>query len=336
MRPGRWLFIVFLALFAPRALGAVLSPQGEPARPRWFKGNTHVHTLESDGDSTPDEVTAWYKKHGYNFLVLTDHNVHARVDALSRKYDEDGRFLVMRGEEVTSGFEGQSVHVNGLDTKSEIGPQSGTSVLEILQKSVNAVRRQAGVPHINHPNFTWAITPEELQQVKDNKLFEISSGHPWTNDQGGGGRPGLEAAWDSILSNGVLLYGIAVDDAHHFRGGVSQDLALPGRGWVVVRSSRLDARSILDAMERGDFYASTGVHLMDYRVRSTGIGVAVRRGEGARFRIQFIGRHGRLLKEADGDIATYDFRGDEGYVRAKVIDSNGRIAWCQPVLVHPR
>src|SRR5687767_5129965 len=33
-------------------------------RGRWFKGNTHTHTLESDGDSPPELVARWYKTHG--------------------------------------------------------------------------------------------------------------------------------------------------------------------------------------------------------------------------------------------------------------------------------
>ncbi|HUE85466.1 MAG TPA: hypothetical protein VMO26_05250, partial [Vicinamibacterales bacterium] len=37
---------------------------------RWYKGNTHTHTLNSDGDSTPDDVVRWYREHGYRFLVL--------------------------------------------------------------------------------------------------------------------------------------------------------------------------------------------------------------------------------------------------------------------------
>ena len=36
---------------------------------RWYKGNTHTHTLNSDGDSTPDDVVRWYREHGYQFLV---------------------------------------------------------------------------------------------------------------------------------------------------------------------------------------------------------------------------------------------------------------------------
>lgn len=44
----------------------------------WYKGNTHTHTLWSDGDAAPELAVAWYKDHGYDFLSLTDHNTLSR------------------------------------------------------------------------------------------------------------------------------------------------------------------------------------------------------------------------------------------------------------------
>ena len=44
-------------------------------QPRWWKGNTHTHTWWSDGDSPPEIVSAWYREHDYDFLVLSDHNI---------------------------------------------------------------------------------------------------------------------------------------------------------------------------------------------------------------------------------------------------------------------
>jgi len=323
---------VILPLLLPILLPLVQPPRADV---QWFKGNTHAHTLESDGDSTPEEVTRWYKEHGYHFLVLTDHNVLTAVDRLNAKFAERGRFIVIKGEEVTSAFEGKAIHVNGLDTKETIGRQQGSSVQEILQKSVDAVRAQEGVPHINHPNFTWALTAQQLRAVKNNKLFEIYNGHPMVNNFGGGGIDGIEAAWDAILSHGVLLYGIAVDDAHHFKDLGNPKLAGPGRGWVVVRARELTGRAILDAMERGEFYASTGVELSDYQVTASAMTVSVKTESYAKYRIQFIGKGGVVIHEALDSPATYQFRGDEGYVRARVLESNGRVAWLQPVVVAP-
>jgi hypothetical protein len=327
---------VVLTIFASAILvGAAAplyaQPAGEP--PRWFKGNTHTHTLNSDGDSTPDDVVGWYRQHGYHFLVLTDHNFLTSVEGLNALHGADQQFLVLKGEEVTDSFGDKPLHVNGLDVARLVRPQQGTSVVDVLQRNVDAVRKENGVPHINHPNFRWAITPAELAQVQNTKLFEIYNGHPQTNNAGGGGVAGLEEAWDAILSTGTLLYGIAVDDAHVFRQPGNPDVAGPGRGWVMVRAARLDARLVLDALERGEFYASTGVVLTDVRSDSRSMTVDVKADAWAKYRIQFVGKGGRILRDVTEPSATYTMSGDEGYVRARVLESNGRMAWTQPVLV---
>jgi hypothetical protein len=303
---------------------------------QWYKGNTHTHTLNSDGDSTPDDVVRWYREHGYQFLVLTDHNFLTSVDALNALHGADEKFLVIRGEEVTDRFEDKSLHINGLDVNAVVQPQGGSSVVDVLQRNVDAIRQAKGIPHINHPSFRWSITAQDLQQVRNNRLFEIFNGHPQVNNVGGGNVPGLEEAWDAILTSGTLLYGIAVDDAHMFKAPGNPDVAGPGRGWVVVRAPRLEPRALLDALERGDFYASTGVELTEVRATTRQITVSVNATTFSKYRIQFIGRGGRLLREVPEPTATYEIRGDEGYVRTRVLESNGRMAWIQPLMVSSR
>lgn len=330
--------IMFRAIISASAVllcAASAHAQPAPDPPRWYKGNTHTHTLNSDGDSSPDDVVRWYREHGYHFLVLTDHNFLTSVDGLNALHGADQKFLVVKGEEVTDRFGDKPLHVNGLDVERAVPPQGGASVVDVLQRNVDAIRQENGVPHINHPNFRWAVTPDELAQVRNNRLFEIYNGHPQVNNVGGGGVPGLEEAWDAILSSGQLLYGIAVDDAHAFKRPGDPDVAGPGRGWVMVRAPRLEARSLLDAMERGDFYASTGVVLEEASADATAITVKVKADSWAKYRIQFVGKGGRLLREVAEPSATYAIAGDEGYVRARVLESNGRMAWVQPVAVRP-
>jgi hypothetical protein len=93
------------------ALGAC----SHAAAPRWFKGNTHTHTLWSDGDAAPEEVVEWYKSRGYDFLVLSDHNILSEgekwvsigetkddrvrpeaVERLRRRFGDD--WVVLRGD----------------------------------------------------------------------------------------------------------------------------------------------------------------------------------------------------------------------------------------------
>jgi len=312
---GRFALATLLCVSAGWVVARGMDDQGTPAG--WFKGNTHTHTINSDGDSTPDEVVRWYREHGYQFLVLTDHNFLTSVDGLNALHGATGRFLVVRGEEVTDRFGDKPIHVNGLVVADEVAPQGGAK----------------GVPHVNHPNYGWAITADELRQVENTKLIEIFNGHPLVNNLGGGGVPGLEQVWDTLLTSGRLIYGIAVDDAHTFKDPGNPAVAGPGRGWVMVRAPRLEARALVEALERGDFYATTGVVLADYQATPAEITVRVRPSSSSKYRIQFIGSGGRLLREATETQATYAFTGDEGYVRAKVLESNGLMAWCQPVRV---
>lgn len=311
-------------------------------RMQWYKGNTHTHTLNSDGDSTPDDVARWYREHGYQFLVLTDHNYLTSVDGLNALHGADNKFLVIKGEEVTDRFEKREIHINGLNVERLVQPQGGGSVIETVQRNVDAIRQAFGIPHINHPNFRWSITAEELQKVERYKLFEIFNGHPYVNNEGGGGVPSLEQMWDFLLFNGKLVYGIAVDDAHQFKRPWDRKAARPGQGWVMVRAESLAPRALFEAMEKGDFYASTGVELEDYRATDKMLVIRIKEEPSSKYRVQFIGKGenpykgGRILKEEISSPATYEIRGDEGYVRAKVIDSNGNSAWTQPVMVGRR
>lgn len=328
------LFVVCVLLGSTVALrrleDRVLTAQRQA--PRWYKGNTHTHTLNSDGDSHPDDVVKWYRSHGYQFVVITDHNVITSVDGLNALHGLDERFLVIRGEEVTDRFGGKPLHINALEPSRLIAPQGGASALDVVQRNVNAIRASDAVPHVNHPSFGWALSAEELAQVKNLTLFEIFNGHPQVNNDGGGGVPSLEAMWDQILSRGVLLYGLAVDDAHHFKRHDDRTASRPGKGWVYVRADSLAPRAILEAMERGDFYSSTGVELNDYVVTDSTMTVTVRETAWSKYRIQFIGRGGVVLQESLESPATYRFRGDEEYVRARVLESNGERAWMQPVI----
>ncbi len=66
--------VALLSLFGGMLACATLSTD-HGAEQRWWKGNTHTHTLWSDGDSAPELAARWYRERGYDFLVLSDHNV---------------------------------------------------------------------------------------------------------------------------------------------------------------------------------------------------------------------------------------------------------------------
>jgi len=320
------------AWMVARSAGAQ-APAAAPSPARWFKGNTHAHTLNSDGDSSPDDVVRWYRDRRYHFLVLTDHNFVTPVSGLNDVFGVEDRFLVISGEEITDRAGDKPVHVNALGATTLIRPQGGDRPGEVLQRDVAAARAAGAVAQVNHPNFGWALSSADLQQVAAPQLFEVYNGHPQVNNLGGGGAPAAEALWDEWLSSGQTVYGVASDDTHDLKRPWERQAAAPGRGWVMVRASRLTADAILGALARGDFYATTGVELADWQVTTRGVTVVVKEQSSARYRVQFIGKGGRVLKQVDAASAEYEFAGDEGYVRARITDSNGWVAWTQPAAV---
>lgn len=299
---------------------------------RWYKGNLHTHTLNSDGDSTPHEVTTWYREHGYNFLVLTDHNHLTDIAGLNAIHAAKEKFLLITGEEVTDSFQKKPIHINAFQPERLVEPQHGDSTAAVIQNNVNEIRQARGIPSVNHPNFHWAITIQDLMAVKGLGIFEVYNGHPMVNNDGGGGFASLDAMWDALLTARQRLYGIAVDDAHHFKK-FGKEFSNPGHGWVQVRAEALTPENILKAIEAGNFYASSGVTLRDVSVSPSEYRIEVAQAPNweEKTTTYFIGEHGRVLSTTHDGVAVYKFSGKETYVRARVESSGGARAWTQPV-----
>ena len=296
---------------------------------RWLKGNTHTHTTNSDGDTGPEAVARWYKNRKYDFLVLSDHNVFTDPATLASLMDST--FLLIPGEEVTTGFQKAAVHVNALGITRVIAAPRDSTLLGTVQKTVDAIRAERAVPHINHPNFLWSIDTATLFRVKNDRLLEIFNGHPTVHNIGGGDWPGMEDAWDALLTRGKKIYGIAVDDAHHFQGEFAKTRANPGRGWVVVRARLRDAREIVTALDDGRFYASTGPVVDEINVTESTLALTITRTGDFKYTTQFVGASGEILATDKSLTPSYRLRGTETYVRARVVDSSGATAWIQPV-----
>jgi hypothetical protein len=105
----------------------------------------------------------------------------------------------------------------------------------------------------------------------------------------------VERIWDVALTlrlavGGDLIYGLATDDCHayarHFKFG---DTALPGRAWICVRSQQLSPEHVLGAVNRGDYYCSSGVVLEEVETGDDGISLTIRPKRGVRYTTRFIG-----------------------------------------------
>ena len=304
---------------------------------QWFKGSLHAHTNESDGDSPPERVWEWHREHGYDFLVITDHNVLTEADSAAA--GEGQRPLLIPGEEITLVLGEVPIHLNGIGLKRqvrmarEVTPEIGTTVVETLRTAVGRIRDAGGLAQINHPNYKWAFDDRAMRQVDGASFLEIFNGHPVTNTLGGGGSPGVETMWDRLLTAGSRVWGVATDDSHHFTGEFAANRGNPGRGWVVVRAGELSQGAILKALEKGEFYASTGVSLSDVKASGRELSVEIEPVGDVRFTTVFTGESGRELWRSHGRSARYALSRLDGFVRATAYGSNGARAWTQPVFV---
>ena len=325
-------FFGFLALLI-LALALVTTAAQTPPALNWYRGNLHTHTINSDGDSSPYDVMAWYKRNGYQFLAITDHNTF--TDPALFDTNPSDNFLLIGAEEVTNA---KTVHLNAIGINKVVPPQAGSTVTEILQAAIDAIRAQGGIPLINHPNFRWAFTAREMLPLKGAVLVEIASGHPTVNHAGDGLVPATEQMWDELLSAGMRVFAVSVDDAHNFRQEFAIDRSNPGRGWVVARAAALTRDNILAALSAGEFYASTGVSLRDVRSTPASLTVDIQtsKDDPKRYQVVFIGKEGRTLAVSRENPASYRFMGSEGYVRARIEDSGGLRAWTQPVFLETR
>lgn len=292
-------------------------------------------------------------------------------------FQEEGRFLVFPSEEISDRYGSKPIHVNATNIQELIQPQGGNSVLEVTQNNINAVlaqREATGIPmfpHVNHPYFGWAMTPDDLIDLQGERFFEVYNGHPAVNNYGDSLRAGLEHVWDIVLTERLvagqpLMYGLAVDDAHNYHNQ-GLEYSNVGRGWVVVRADSLTTGSLIAAMEAGDFYSSTGVVLEDVQFDGSTLRIQIAGEAGVTYATEFVGTRrgytsqveqvqvgdrthtrrtygdgiGEVFAEATGTAIEYTLTGDELYVRAKITSSKPKtnpyqegefeVAWTQPV-----
>lgn len=306
------------------------------------------------------------QRHGTNWLVerQVSNNRQVKLKTLAEYrglFERRERFLMIPSEEITDRFRKHELHMNASNLREFIKPRGGTSVVDVLQRNLNAVLEQRVrtgqpmIPHINHPNFGWSITAEDLMPLRGARFFEVYNGHPSVFNEGDAHHPDLERLWDIALAFRLSelglgpLYGLAVDDAHRYHQYGPKE-SNPGRGWIQVRAPRLWASSLIAAMEAGDFYASTGVRLREVKRGSRGLSLVIDPEPGVEYTTRFVGTLrgfdptsrpapaapgtnalpitrlyspdiGAVLGEVKGLRAEYRFTGDELYVRATITSS---------------
>jgi hypothetical protein len=281
--------------------------------------------------------------------------------------EQANQFIMIQGEEISDKAEGKPVHMNASNLQDVIQPVGGETVRDVMRNNLRLVLEQEKssgreiLAHLNHPNFGYAVTAEDLASVLQERFFEVYNGHPGVNQLGDKDHISIERMWDIANAirltelGGEPLWGIATDDSHEYHGKPG---SRPGRGWVMVRARYLTPEHLIRAMKAAEFYASSGVVLDEVNFDSTAktLSLKISPVAGVTFTTEFVAT---LRGEKEGELPSadaigkvvatstsltpaYTFTGNEVYVRARVtssepaqdpsIQDQKQQAWTQPVL----
>jgi hypothetical protein len=311
-------------LFTPGKSGphldlfSIANPYDCPGR--FYKAQLHLHTSNSKDVATKLPVTETilkYKKAGYHFVVITDHDTITTYPELN-----SSDFICIPGVEITLPFVfwplGKHLVVINPGHQMERLPTGRASrpKLSKLHFSGNALMIPA------HPNWRgnlgtgyWYL--KDILKMGDCRFVEIYNVHS-------------DSSWDVRLWHQLLtirgyqkpVWGIAVDDTDN---GEPLDL-----GWIMVKTKDISENSLITAVKNGCFYATTGPEA-GFQVEGGRIEVTTT----TKSRIDFIDAQNKIVASFSANSGRYQPRGQEGFIRVEIRDENGRAAWSQPFFLIP-
>lgn len=304
------------------------NPYVQPGQ--WFKGNLHTHSTNSDGQLTPDEVIDWYRSRGYHFLALTEH----RVPSEARPVAED--FILLSGIELDGMDPAVGLfHLLGLgfnqapDLSCYDGNPSGQNTAGDMQAMIDDLRAKGATVFLAHPYWSGEMS-KNLLDMEGCIGLEVWNGACEVWDC-----KGISAVhWDDLLAAGRRLWGIGADDCHWWPGRVDA-----GLGWVWVKAEELTQAAILEALERGHFYASSGPQIRDLSLENDEIrvrcspSVAIDFIGNGPFSRRVVAPPGETITEASFKLQERhaDIKKMLRYVRVACQDTQCCWAWSNPI-----
>lgn len=280
----------------------------------WLRGNLHMHTTRSDGRLSYEDAVARYEQAGYDFIAVTDHWVR------SEKGTTAGGMLLLSGCEYNIGETVQEGVYHIVGVGMEHAP-----ALERTEKSpqriIDEIRAAGGVAILAHP--AWSLNSAEdvarLTGLCGTEIYNTTSAVPPNV------RPYSGLFVDQLASLGVLLPCMGADDAHRY----VNDATVCS---IMVHAREKSHEAVMEAIRAGDFYATMG----------PSVALTVENGEAVvtcspaaqvEFHSDAVWNDRRVTQGEGITTARCRLLPFETFVRAEVVDSEGRRAFSSPVRV---
>lgn len=197
---------------------------------RWFKGDTHLHTTNSDGYLHQYELIERCKKLGLDWIIITDHN----YNTVEKTYSSDG-LTVIQGQEVT-GYNG---HVNVWGAKVAYDPPYDLSDMDAYKKIMKKSKENGAVICVNHPFCSNCPFRMDLDD------FPMDCVEVWNTIQHSDNVKNLKW-WVEKLLNGIKIGAVGGSDFHRDYG--IDFLSMPT---TITHAKSNAAKDILQALCEG-------------------------------------------------------------------------------------
>ena len=322
-----------------------------PEKGSFYKANLHCHTTVSDGRLTPEEVKRQYMEKGYSVIAYTDHDVLIAHPELAQ---ED--FLPLNGfemevnENIDAPFKfkktchmcfialepdnlvmpcyhrSEYLFANAVNYRDKvkfdeskpdyIREYNGECISDMMKQG----RENGFFVTYNHP--FWSLESYEQYMTYNNmNAMEIcnysciASGHAEYN----------EKEYDFMLRGGKRIYCIATDDNHNAGKFGTREYDSFG-GFTMIKADKLEYRTITNALESGNFYASQGPEIYDLWIEDNVVHITCSEADSI-----ILSTENRATKIAynEGEGLTgaeFYVEPDNKYFRLTITDSKGRHA----------
>lgn len=190
-----------------------------------FKGDTHLHTTESDGLFTPTETVSAYYEEGFDYMAITDHHKYEGSAKMAALTDKIAKYFKV--------YPGEEVHNRGMGYFHIINMGASKSVNEIINADPDGVfakvtenaaelkERFKLPPDLDEKEFAFRYRVSE--RIRENGGVSVLC-HPYWDAYGEYNMqtPMLEF----LLKNGVFDALEVVDDDDKTGNGVNLQVAM--------------------------------------------------------------------------------------------------------------
>jgi hypothetical protein len=295
-----------------------VAPFGLPGR--FFRGNLHTHSTNSDGARTPAAVVAAYQDHGYDFLALTDHFL-ARYNfpLTDTRALRTSSFTTLLGAELHAPRIAARMdwHLVAVGLPLNFAPtMTGETGPELAARAVAA----GAWVGIAHPARDTLPLEEALSIEVANAIEVYNEGSAYESDRG--------ESWylcELMLARGRRVQAFAADDAHFI-----STRPVGFAAWVQVRAEALTPEAILAGLKAGAYYSSQGPEIHDLVMVGNELTVSCSPAQ-----VIIVSGPTALARAFRGEAvtsATLSLKGfEQAYCRVTIIDRHGKRAWSNPI-----